>query len=51
MSAIIFTIALVLILIVVFAILGFALHLLFSPWLLLIALAVFAWVKFGRRRS
>jgi hypothetical protein len=27
------------------------LHLLFSPWLLLLAVAVVAWIKFGPRRS
>jgi hypothetical protein len=44
-------IALVLIAIVAVAVLGFALHLLFSPWLLLVALAIVAWVRFRPRRS
>ena len=43
--------ALVLIAIVALAVLGFAVHVLFSPWLLLVALGVLAWVKFGPRRS
>jgi hypothetical protein len=30
---------------------GFAVHLLFSPWLLLAAVAVVAWVKFRPSRS
>jgi hypothetical protein len=29
---------------------GFAVHLLFSPWLL-VAIAILAWIKFGPRRS
>ena len=44
-------IALVLIAIVALAILGFAVHVLFSPWLLLAVIGVLAWVKFGPRRS
>ena len=44
-------IALVLIAIVAFAVLGFALHLLFSPWVLLAAVGVLAWIKFRPRRS
>jgi hypothetical protein len=46
-------IALVLIALAVFigvSILGFALHLLFSPWLL-VAVAIVAWIKFRPRRS
>ena len=31
--------------------LSFAVHFLFSPWLLLVAVAVLAWVKFRPRRS
>jgi hypothetical protein len=42
--------ALVLIAIVALTILGFAMHLLFSPWLL-VAIAVLAWIKFRPRRS
>ena len=44
-------IALVLIAILAVAVLGFAIHLLFSPWLLVAAVAIVAWVKFGPRRS
>lgn len=36
--------------IVAIAVLGFAVHLLFSPWLL-VAVAVLAWIKFRPRRS
>jgi hypothetical protein len=44
-------IAIVLIAIMAVAVLGFALHLLFSPWLLVVAIAVLAWVKLRPRRS
>ena len=44
-------IAFVLIAIVALAVLGFAVHLLFSPWLLVVAIAVLAWIKFRPRRS
>jgi hypothetical protein len=44
-------IALVLIAIVALAVLGFAVHLLFSPWLLLVAIGILAWIKFRPRRS
>ena len=44
-------IALVLIAIVALTILSFAVHFLFSPWLLLVALGVLAWVKFRPRGS
>ena len=43
-------IGLVLIAVVVFGILGFAVHLLFSPWLLVLV-AIVAWLKFRSRRS
>ena len=43
-------IALVLTAIVAFAILGFVLHVLFSPWLL-VAVAIVAFIKFRPRRS
>jgi hypothetical protein len=43
--------ALVLIAIVALTVLGFAVHVLFSPWLLLAVIGVLAWVKFGPRRS
>jgi hypothetical protein len=44
-------IALVLIAIVALLVLSFAVHVLFSPWLLLIAVAIVAWVKFRPGRS
>ncbi|HEY2491205.1 MAG TPA: hypothetical protein VGI37_17010 [Streptosporangiaceae bacterium] len=44
-------IALVLIAIVALTVLGFAVHLLFSPLVLLAIIAVVAWIKFGPRRS
>jgi hypothetical protein len=47
MSAII---VLVLVALVALAVLSFAAHLLFSPWLL-VAIAILAWIKFGPRRS
>jgi hypothetical protein len=43
-------IALVLIAVLALTIVGFALHLLFSPWLL-VAIAIVAWIKFRPRRS
>jgi hypothetical protein len=43
-------IALVLIAIVALAVIGFTVHLLFSPWLL-VAIAIVAWIKFRPRRS
>jgi len=43
-------IALVLAAVVALAVLGFVLHILFSPWLL-VAIAIVAWIKFGPRRS
>lgn len=36
---------------VALAVLGFAVHVLFSPWLLLAAIAIVAWIKFRPRRS
>ena len=44
-------IALVLIAIVALTVLGFAVHVLFSPWLLLAAIGILAWVKFRPGRS
>ena len=44
-------IVLVLIAIVALTVLGFALHLLFSPWLLVAVIGILAWVKFRPRRS
>ena len=43
-------IALAVVAIVAVAVLSFALHILFSPWLL-VAIAVLAWIKFRPRRS
>jgi hypothetical protein len=43
-------IALALVVIVALMVLGFAAHLLFSPWLL-VAVAILAWIKFGPRRT
>jgi hypothetical protein len=37
--------------IVALMIVGFAVHLLFSPWVLLVAVAIVAWVKFRPRGS
>jgi hypothetical protein len=44
-------IAIALIAILALAVLGFALHLLFSPWLLLVAIGILAWLRFRPRRS
>lgn len=44
-------IALVLIAIVALAVLSFAVHVLFSPWLLLAAIGILAWIKFRPRHS
>jgi hypothetical protein len=44
-------IAVALIAIVALAIFGLAVHLLFSPWLLLVVIAVLAWIKFRPRQS
>jgi hypothetical protein len=44
-------IGLVVIALVALAIISFALHLLFSPWLLVVALGVLAWIKFRPGRS
>ncbi len=44
-------IALVLIALVALAVLSFAVHTLFSPWLLLAVIGILVWVKFRPRRS
>jgi hypothetical protein len=44
-------IALVLIAIVALTVLSFTVHLLFSPWLLLVVVGVLAWLMFRTRRS
>jgi hypothetical protein len=43
-------IALALIVVVALTVIGFAVHLLFSPWLLVV-IAILAWIKFRPRRS
>jgi hypothetical protein len=43
-------IALALITIVALTVIGFTVHFLFSPWLL-VAIAIIAWIKFRPRRS
>ena len=43
-------IALVLAAIVALTLLGFVLHILFSPWLLLVVVAIVAWIKFRPSR-
>jgi hypothetical protein len=37
--------------IVALTVFGLLVHVLFSPWLLLAAIAILAWIKFGPRRS
>ena len=44
-------IVLVLIAIVALTVLSFAVHVLFSPWLLLLAIGILVWIKFRPRRS
>jgi hypothetical protein len=44
-------IALALVVVVALAVVGFIVHFLFSPWVLVVAIAILAWVKFGPRRS
>ena len=44
-------IAVALAVIVALIVLSFAVHILFSPWLLLVAIGVLAWIKFRPRRS
>lgn len=44
-------VAIALIAIVAFAVLGFALHFLFSPWLLVVAIGILAWLTLRPRRS
>ena len=43
-------IVLALLVIIALTVLGFAVHLLFSPWLL-VAIAIVAWIKFRPRRT
>jgi len=44
-------IAIALAVIIGIVVISFALHVLFSPWLLLVAVGVFAWVKLRPRGS
>jgi hypothetical protein len=44
-------IALALAALVALTVLGFVLHVLFSPWLLLVTIAIVAWIKFRPSRS
>ena len=44
-------IALVLIALAALLVLSFAVHVLFSPWLLLVAIGILAWIKFRPRHS
>jgi hypothetical protein len=44
-------IVIALVAIVALAVLSFALHFLFSPWLLVVAIGVLAWLKFRPRRA
>jgi len=44
-------ISLAVIAIVALVVLGLVLHLLFSPWLLVVLIAVVAWIKLRPRRS
>ena len=37
--------------IVALIVVSFAVHFLFSPWLLVAAVAIVAWIKFGPRRA
>jgi hypothetical protein len=43
-------IAVALLALVALIVLGVVVHLLFSPWLLVVAVAIVAWIKFGPRR-
>jgi hypothetical protein len=44
-------IALVAIAVVALIVLSAAVHILFSPWLLLVGIGILAWIKFRPRRS
>jgi len=44
-------IAFALIAIAALVVLSFTVHFLFSPWLLLVVIAILAWIKFRPRRS
>jgi hypothetical protein len=44
-------IAIALVVILAIVLFGMVVHLLFSPWLLLVAVGVIAWIKFRPRRG
>jgi hypothetical protein len=44
-------IALALVVVLALIVVSFAVHLLFSPWLLVVAVAILAWIKFRPRGS
>ena len=44
-------IALAVIAVLALVVLGFVLHLLFTPWLLVVVIGVLAWIKLRPRRS
>jgi hypothetical protein len=44
-------IALAIVVIVALTILAFAVHVLLSPWLLVVVIAILAWIKFRPRRT
>jgi hypothetical protein len=44
-------IAIALVVILAVVLFGMVVHLLFSPWLLLVAVGVIAWIKFRPRRN
>jgi len=44
-------IAFALVVIAALVVLSFTVHFLFSPWLLLVVIAILAWIKFRPRRS
>ena len=46
-----FLITVIVVAIVLLIVLSFAVHFLFSPWVLLIAVAALAWFRFRPRRS
>ena len=45
------TVAFAFVVVVALAILGIAVHLLFTPWLLVVAIAILAWVALRPRHS
>jgi hypothetical protein len=51
MPALVVLVAVVVLAIIALAIVGAAVHLLFSPWLLVLAVAIVAWIKFRPRGS